>query len=178
LGILVGPEELAGGDRVDTLGAVALFIAALSWSIGSLYSRKAPLTNSPFLNTSMQMIAGGAALFALGFMSGEWNRLEMSAISFRSFLSWGYLAIFGSLVGFSAYIWLLKVTTPAKVSTYAYVNPLVAVFFGWLLAEEEISLRTILASSVIIASVVIITLPKNFNGWKIPLLASKTPVEP
>ncbi len=177
LGILVGPEELAGGERVDEMGAAVLFMAALSWAIGSLYSRQAPLTDSPFLNTAMQMIAGGVLLFILGFASGEWNRLDIAQITWRSFLSWGYLAVFGSLVGFSAYIWLLKVSTPSKVTTYAYVNPVVAVFFGWALAGEELSARTLLASAVIISSVVIITLPKKFNGWR-SVFNPKTPVEP
>ena len=178
LGILIGPEELVGGESVDSLGAFALFIAALTWSIGSMYSRKAPLPSSPFLNTAMQMIAGGALLLILSLVSGEWQQLNFAAMTTRSILSWAYLAVFGSLIGFSAYIWLLKVSTPQKVTTYAYVNPVVAVFFGWALAGEELSVRTILASVVIVASVIIITLPKNLNGWPKSLFASKTPIEP
>lgn len=178
LGILIGPEELVGGKSVDAFGALALFIAALAWSIGSMYSRTAPLTPSPFLNTAMQMITGGALLMVLSLASGEWNQLNFVAMSARSVLSWLYLAVFGSLIGFSAYIWLLKVSTPSKVTTYAYVNPVVAVFFGWALAGEELSTRTVLASAVIVASVIIITLPKNFNGWRKLLVSSKTPIEP
>lgn len=178
LGILIGPEELVGGKSVDPVGAVALFIAALAWSVGSMYSRKAPAPASPFLNTAMQMIAGGTLLMILSLFSGEWQQLNFAAMSARSILSWIYLAVFGSLIGFSAYIWLLKVSTPSKVSTYAYVNPVIAVFFGWALAGEELSMRTILASAVIVASVIIITLPKNFNGWRKLLFASKTPIEP
>lgn len=178
LAILVGPEELAGGDRINPFGALVLLIASLSWSFGSLYSRKAPVPSSAFLNTAMQMIGGGLLLIILGFLSGEWSRLNVGEISTRSFFSLAYLGVFGSLIGFSAYIWLLKVSTPAKVTTYAYVNPVVAVIFGWLLAGEELSMRTILASAVIIGSVVIITLPKNLNGWRRSLFASKTPIEP
>ncbi|MBL7994404.1 drug/metabolite exporter YedA [bacterium] len=178
LAILVGPEELAGGERIDPIGAIALLIASLAWSFGSLYSRKAPVPSSAFLNTSMQMIGGGVLLIILGFVTGESGRLNVSEITARSFFSLVYLAAFGSLIGFSAYIWLLKVSTPAKVTTYAYVNPVVAVIFGWLLAGEELSMRTILASVVIIGSVVIITLPKNLNGWRKPFFVSKTPIEP
>lgn len=178
LAILIGPEEIVGGGRIDTIGAAALLIAALLWSIGSLYSRKAPVPSSAFLNTSMQMIAGGILLIVLGFTTGESSKLNISDITARSFLSLGYLATFGSLIGFSAYIWLLKVSTPSKVTTYAYVNPVVAVVFGWLLAGEELSIRTILASTVIIGSVIIITLPKNLNGWRKSFFATKTPIEP
>lgn len=124
------------------------------------------------------MIAGGALLMILSLFSGEWQQLNFAAMSARSILSWVYLAVFGSLIGFSAYIWLLKVSTPSKVTTYAYVNPVVAVFFGWALAGEELSMRTILASAVIVASVIIITLPKSFNGWRKSFFASKTPIEP
>lgn len=177
LTILVGPEELVGGERIDPLGAFALLIASLLWSVGSLYSRKAPLTSSPFLNTSLQMMSGGILLIVLGFLTGEWSKLDINEISSRSVLSVIYLSAFGSLIGFSAYIWLLKVSTPSKVTTYAYVNPLVAVIFGWALAGEELSMRTILASAVIVASVIIITLPKNFNGWR-SIFDSKIPVEP
>lgn len=178
LAILIGPEELAGGERINPIGATALLIAALSWSFGSLYSRKAIVPSSGFLNTSMQMIGGGILLIILGFATGEWNRLNVGDISARSFFSLAYLAAFGSLIGYSAYIWLLKVSTPSKVTTYAYVNPVVAVIFGWLLAGEELSMRTILASAVIIGSVIIITLPKNFNGWRKSFFATKTPIEP
>lgn len=178
LAILIGPEELAGGERIDPIGAIALLIAALSWSFGSLYSRKATVPSSGFLNTSMQMIGGGILLLILGFATGEWNRLNVGDISARSFFSLAYLAAFGSLIGYSAYIWLLKVSTPSKVTTYAYVNPVVAVIFGWLLAGEELSMRTIMASVVIIGSVIIITLPKNLNGWRKSFFATKTPIEP
>jgi len=160
LGILVGPEQL-GGERIDSLGALALIIATLTWAAGSLYSRKAPLPSSPFLATGMEMIAGGLILIITGSLTGEWSRLNIETVTTSSFLALLYLIFFGSLVGFSAYIWLLKHSTPSRVSTYAYVNPVVAVILGWLIANEPITLRTILASVVIIGSVIIITIPKK-----------------
>jgi drug/metabolite transporter (DMT)-like permease len=159
--ILVGPEELIGGGRVHALGAAVLVVAALSWASGSLYSRRAELPPSPVLSTGMQMLMGGLCLMVVGVSSGEHHRLDVSGISTSSFVSLVYLILFGSLVGFSAYVWLLKQTTPSRVATYAYVNPVVAVFLGWLVDREPLTVRTLLSAAVIVAAVVIVTLPKN-----------------
>jgi drug/metabolite transporter (DMT)-like permease len=105
----------------------------------------------------MQMLTGGASLLVLGIALGEPWTYDFAAISARSVLGWAYLIVFGSIVGFSAYIWLLRVSTPARVSTYAYVNPVVAVFLGWLLADEPLTLRTLVAAAVIVSGVVLIT---------------------
>lgn len=155
--LLVSPGELAGGSHVDPVGAAVLMLAALSWAAGSLYSRRARLPDSPLLGTAMEMFAGGVLLLMAGLVTGEWARLEIDEVSLRSVLSVGYLIVFGSLIGFTAYIWLLKVTTPARVSTYAYVNPVVAVFLGWALASEPLTFRTLLAAAVIVTAVVLIT---------------------
>jgi drug/metabolite transporter (DMT)-like permease len=157
---LVGPDAVMGGGRVDFLGAVALVLASLTWAIGSIYSRHAPMP-SPFLSSGMQMLAGGAALLLLGLGVGELGAFDASAVSLRSVFGWIYLIVFGSIVGFSAYIWLLRVSTPARVSTYAYVNPVVAVFLGWLLADELLTLRTMIAAAVIVSGVVLITLARK-----------------
>jgi drug/metabolite transporter (DMT)-like permease len=146
----------AGDHYLEPAGAIVLVLAALSWSIGSLYSRGARLPASPFLATAMEMLMGGALLLVVGLLTGEWTQLGMQ-VSFRSFLALGYLIVFGSIVAFTAYIWLLRVTTPARASTYAYVNPVVAVLLGWALGNEPLTPRTLLAAAVIIVAVVFIT---------------------
>lgn len=155
--LLVGPGELAGGHHVDSLGAAVLIMASLSWAAGSLYSRRAQLPASPLLTTGMEMLAGGALLLIAGSLADEWARFELSALSVRSSLALTYLIVFGALVGFTAYIWLLRVSTPAQASTYAYVNPVVAIFLGWALAGEPLTARTLLAAAIIVAAVVVIT---------------------
>lgn len=153
---LIAPGHFAGQGRVDPLGAAALLFAALSWSAGSLYSRRAELPVSTLMAISMEMLGGGALLWAVGLLAGEGAGLHLAAVSSRSLLSLGYLIVFGSLLGFSAYIWLLGVTTPARVSTYAYVNPVVAVLLGWTLAGEAVTLRTGLAAVGIVGAVALI----------------------
>ena len=160
LALLVGPEQFLGGAHTDHLGALVLAFGCLSWSIGSVYSRHAPLPPSPQLATAMEMLAGGALLLLASAVRGEWPLLDLHAISPRSLLALGYLVVFGSLVAFSAYIWLLRQTSAARVSTYAYVNPVVAMLLGWALADEPLSPRTLLAAGVIVAGVVLITTSK------------------
>jgi drug/metabolite transporter (DMT)-like permease len=155
--ILIGPEKLGTETNINITGAIVLILAALAWAGGSLYSRHANLPPSPLLSTAMEMLAGGVLLFILGFATGEWPKLQIQNVSLLSFLSLGYLAIFGSLIGFTAYIWLLGKVSPAKVSTYAYVNPVVAVFLGWALANEPLNFRTVVATGVIVTAVVLIT---------------------
>ena len=130
LTLLVAPGRFAGNGSVDLLGAGALLLAALCWTTGSLYSRHARLPASVLTATAMQMIGGGVLLGLVGLAAGEGSRLDLAAVSPRSVLSLGYLVVFGSLLGFSAYVWLLRATTPARVSTYAYVNPVVGGFSG------------------------------------------------
>lgn len=154
--LLVAPGRLGGGERVDPMGAAALLTAALSWSIGSLYARRAPLPSSTLTAVSMEMIGGGCLLWITGLLLHEGSRLDLAAVSTKSALSLVYLIVFGSLVGFSAYVWLLKVTTPARVSTYAYVNPIVAVLLGTLFAGEALTLRIGLAAVSIVAAVALI----------------------
>lgn len=156
IGLLVVPGRFGGGEHVDPLGAGALLLAALSWSFGSLASRRAHLPSSTLAAVSMEMIAGGALLWAAGLALGEGSRLALTAVSLRSALSLGYLTVFGSLVGFSAYVWLLRAATPARVSTYAYVNPVVAVLLGTLFAGEALTLRTAMATAGIVAAVALI----------------------
>ena len=165
--ILIGPSALnpsaasaaaaSRGDGVVLGGAVVLILASLSWAIGSVYSQQAPMPRSAFVATGIEMLAGGAIMFLLGAFSGELAALDVAAITTKSWLAFAYLTTIGSLVGFTAYIWLLKVEPPSRVATYAYVNPVVAVFLGWALAGEDLSLRTAIAAAIIIAAVAIIT---------------------
>jgi drug/metabolite transporter (DMT)-like permease len=155
--LLVGPAELLGAEGVYLPGAIALLAGSLSWSVGSIYSRRAPTPKGAMLGVGMQMICGGALLLLLGTLAGEWSRLDLAAVSLRSALAVLYLAIFGSIIGYTAYMWLLQVVSPARVATYAYVNPVVAVLLGWALAGEALTLRMGIAALVIVAGVALIT---------------------
>jgi drug/metabolite transporter (DMT)-like permease len=159
---LVGPDALLGGGRADLVGAVVVVIGSFSWALGSVYSRHAATPPSPFLATAMQMLAGGAALLVLSVVLGEPWAFDFGAVSRRSLLGLGYLVVFGSIVAFSAYIWLLRVSTPTRVSTYAYVNPVIAVLLGWALAGEALTARVAVAAAIIVSGVALITLaPKQ-----------------
>jgi drug/metabolite transporter (DMT)-like permease len=158
--LLVGPEQILGGEHVDHAGALALAFGCLTWSVGSVYSRHAPLPASPQLATAMEMLAGGVLLLAASLARGEWQQFDVQAISLRSLAALGYLVVFGSLVALTAYVWLLRQTTPARVSTYAYVNPVVAMLLGWALAGEPLTPRTLVAAAVIVGGVVLITRSK------------------
>jgi drug/metabolite transporter (DMT)-like permease len=133
-------------------------MASLYWAIGSLYARGAKLPSSPLLGTGMEMLAGSAGLFIMATISGEWGRLDLAAISTRSWLGMIYLIVFGAWVGFASYTWLLRVAPTMLVSTYAYVNPLVAIFLGAMLAGEELTPRVLFAAAIIVGSVVLITM--------------------
>ncbi len=155
--ILVSPVPLTGGSlEIDPVGAAVVLFAAVSWALGSIYSRHAPAHESAFLMTGMKMLTGGLLLLLAGTFAGEWSRLDVGAISAKSWFALGYLIIFGALIGFTAYIWLLKNTTLPRASTYAYVNPIVAVLLGWMLASEPMNGRVIAAAAVIVAGVVIV----------------------
>jgi drug/metabolite transporter (DMT)-like permease len=156
--MLIGPAAVLGGGGVDPVGAIVVALGSLSWAAGSIYARQANMPKRPRLATGMQMIAGGAGLLIVGVVAGEVPRLHVEAVSLRSALALVYLILFGAIVAYSAYIWLLQVSTPARVSTYAYVNPVVAVILGWALAGEELSGRMLMAAVVIVAGVAMITL--------------------
>jgi drug/metabolite transporter (DMT)-like permease len=135
---------------------MVLILAAISWAAGGLYASRAKLPSSSLLSAAMQMIAGGGLLVLAGTASGEWSKLHLSAVSPRSLLALAYLVLFGSLVGLTSYLWLIKETTPAKASTYAFVNPVVAILLGWALAGETLGPRTALAAAVALSGVVLI----------------------
>ena len=155
LAILVAPTE--GGVAVDPLGAGALLLASFSWAVAGVRSKRMALPASPPMSSGIQMLAGGTLLVIVGALFGDFGRLDLAGMSTRSLAAVGYLIVFGSLVGFSAFAWLLQVTTPSRVATYAYVNPVVAVLLGWALAGERLGMREIVAAVVIIAAVGLIT---------------------
>jgi drug/metabolite transporter (DMT)-like permease len=159
--LLIGPEKIVTGEGLQMAGVIALLISTMAWAAGSLYSRRAILPRSPLLATSMEMLAGGGLLLLFGVLTGEPARLHLEMISLRSSLALVYLTVFGSLISFPAYIWLLRASTPSRVSTYAFVNPVIAVVLGWALGGEEITTRIAVAAVVIVAAVVLIVVKRR-----------------
>ncbi|HSF39744.1 MAG TPA: EamA family transporter, partial [Thermoanaerobaculia bacterium] len=156
LGLMLLVKPGFGGD-VPLLGAAVLVLASLSWAWGSLWGQRAKLPESPLLTTGMQMLAGGALLFLASLVTGEPGRFELAQVSMKSVLALGYLVVFGAIVAFTAYVWLMRVASPVLVSTYAYVNPVVAVLLGWAFASEPLTAGTLVAAAVILTGVALIT---------------------
>jgi drug/metabolite transporter (DMT)-like permease len=161
LGLLVGPGALHGGGVIDLTGAGVLVLGSLSWAIGSLYTQRAPRPSSPNRGSGAQMFAGGLCLLAVALATGEGAQLDLAHASTRSLLGFAYLVTFGSLIGFTAYMYMLAHTTAAKAGTYAYVNPVVAVLLGWAFANEPVTSRTLVAAAVILVGVAIITAARD-----------------
>jgi drug/metabolite transporter (DMT)-like permease len=155
-GIALLLDPTASRGVLTPEGAIVLLVGTISWAGGSIYSRTSPMRVDPFLGTAMQMLCGAVLLGIAGAAIGEWPQVRLEEITLRSILALGYLAVFGSLVAFTAYIWLLHHTTTAKASTYAYVNPVVALILGWAIGGEELAGRTVAAAAIIIGSVVVI----------------------
>jgi drug/metabolite transporter (DMT)-like permease len=159
--VLVGPGNFGGQGDVRPLGALVLILGSLSWAIGSFWSRDAKLPDSGLLTTGMEMLGGGALLLIVGVQSGELHRLDIHHVSHASALGFAYLITFGSLLGFTSYIWLLDKVSPAHLGTYAYVNPIVAVLLGWAVAGERLSVRTGVAAAIVICAVALITTARS-----------------
>ena len=164
LGLLVGTDALHGRGAIDNAGVVGLMIASLLWAAGSLYTKHAAKASTGLHGAATQMVSGGLCLLLVAVSLGEPATLDLAHASRRSLLGFFYLVTFGSLVGFTAYVYLLAHTTAAKASTYAYVNPVVAVLLGWALAHEEVTSRTLLAAVVILAGVAIITVARDTSA--------------
>lgn len=148
---------IGGADSHDVLvGIGALVIATITWSAGSVYSRSAPLAKPTLLSTAMMMIGGGALLVIAGMFLGELGRFDAAAVSTRSLIALAYLIVFGSIIAFSCFVWLFQVVRPALAGTYAYVNPIVAVFLGWALADEAITREMAVGAVLIIGAVVLV----------------------
>ncbi|MGD0610102.1 MAG: EamA family transporter [Anaerolineales bacterium] len=170
--LLVGPS-LWGGARAEfnPLGIGILLAAALFWSFGSIYSRSADLPGSSLLATGMEMLAGGLGLYLAASLKGEWHLLVLTQVAASSWLGLAYLIVFGSMVGFTAYAWLLRNAPLPLVSTYAYVNPLVAILLGGLFAHELLNARILLAALIILSSVVVINISRQV---KLPARSAAT----
>lgn len=152
--ILVNPFRSAWQKPdINLLGVALLLLAGLAWAIGSVYSKSADLPRSPLLGTGMELLAGSAGSFVTGLVMGEGRQLDLAAISIRSFAGLGYLTVVGSLIAFVCYTWLLRVAPTNLVMTYAYVNPVVAIIVGSLLAHEALSPAIVIAIPLILSAV-------------------------
>jgi drug/metabolite transporter (DMT)-like permease len=156
LAVLVGPSLLAGDGEMNLLGIASLALAALAWSGGAMFSRRAAAPPSPVRTTAMQMIAGSLLSVAAGFAIGEHHQFAPAEITPESMVAVAYLVVAGALVGFTAYLWLMRVSTPSRVTTHAYVNPVVAVLLGWAILGEPVTTRTAIAMAIIVVAVVLI----------------------
>lgn len=156
--ILAAPGDVLSGDAVHLPSVLALSIGCLSWAGGSLYGRKAVLPASAAMNSAVQMLGGGSLMLLAGVLRGELSGFQPQAVSTTSVLAFLYLLVFGSIVAFSAYAWLIREVDPTLVATHTYVNPVVAVFLGWWLADEMVGQRVVWAALLIVSSVVLVTL--------------------
>jgi drug/metabolite transporter (DMT)-like permease len=158
VGILLGPalRFSSNGGRQPAIGMSILLVSSFIWSAGSLYSRISKHAASPFLTAAQQMLCGGSLLLFTSFAIGETRRFHPNSMSILSLASFAYLVIIGAVIGYTAYIWLLRHCDPAKVATYAYVNPIVAVLLGATFAGETLTMRTLVAAALIIGSVALV----------------------
>jgi drug/metabolite transporter (DMT)-like permease len=172
--LLVAPSLLNGNPAAShPLGIITLLFAAFFWSLGSIYSRHAHLPESSLLSTGMEMLAGGVGLYLAGTLTGEWHLLVLANISGRSWLALVYLVLFGSMLGFTAYAWLLRSAPVSLVATYAYVNPVVAIFLGSLFAQEALTAHILFSALIIIGSVVLINASPRLKPQAPPVVAGK-----
>jgi len=155
--VLVSHSLNLGGAPIDGRGAAALVFAAMTWGIASALNRKLPLPESKGMSSGIQMLAGGVLLAVGSAAFGEFRAFRVEAVSGKAWLSLIYLIVAGSIIGFTAYVWLLHHQSPTKVGTYAYVNPVVAVVVGYFLGGETLGLRTVVGTLFVLISVVIIT---------------------
>jgi drug/metabolite transporter (DMT)-like permease len=167
LGLLLGFAGVAalvagtGSGRVEVTGVVLVLAASLSWAAGSVWSRAAPLVRRPLVMTGMEMLAGGVACFAVGFAVGEGGDLRLGEVSAGAWVALGYLIVFGSLLAYTAYVWLLQTAPLSLVTTYAFVNPLVAILLGTVFLSEPFTARTIVATALIVLGVMLIVLKRR-----------------
>lgn len=167
VGLLVNIGDQAA-DGVPMIGAAAVIVAAFFWALGSLYARGAALPQSPFMSTATQLLWGGVFQAILAVVSGELAAFQIADMSALSFVAMIYLAIVSSIIAFSAFTWLMRVSDPARVATYAFVNPVIAFILGWLLLGEPITLRTVIAAAVIVVAVALILRAQNRKPAALP----------
>jgi drug/metabolite transporter (DMT)-like permease len=174
VGVLLGPAlRFSSTDgRHPAIGMSILLVSSFIWSAGSLYSRSAKHAPSPFLTAAQQMLCGGLLLLIAGFLTGELRSFHPRSITMLSVVSFVYLIVIGAVVGYTAYIWLLRHCEPAKVATYAYVNPIVAVLLGAGFAGEKLSIRVLIAAALIIGSVAIVITTQQLRARAEPAIGS------
>ena len=153
VGLLLAPGGGGGSDR--TLGFLLVLFASFSWALGSFLSARVPLPSDGLLSTALQMFCGGCVLAVAAAVSGEWGDFDVSAVSTDSWLALTYLVLIGSIVAYTAYVWLLQNAPISRVATYAYVNPTIAIFLGWLILDERVTATTLLGAAIVIGSVAV-----------------------
>jgi drug/metabolite transporter (DMT)-like permease len=166
--VLMNHSFNLGGAPIDTAGAIALIIAALGWSVASALTLKMQLPSSKVMNSGAQMLAGGILLTVASAALGEFRDFHPATVSRAAWISLFYLIVAGSIIAFTAYVWLIHHESPTKVGTYAYVNPVVAVLLGYLFAGEPLGLRTILGTLFVLISIVVITTTRRKTAVTIP----------
>lgn len=170
--VLLSP---AGDGGADPAGTAVICLAALSWGLGSVWSRRLPLPRRPAVATALEMLGGGALLTTVAAVGGEFGRVDLGAVTLASWAALAYLVVFGSLVAFSAYVWLLANVRSDLASTYAYVNPLVAVLLGWALLGETVTARTLLGGAVIVVAVGLVLAGRRQPGEAAPGAGRRLP---
>lgn len=155
VGLLMGRSALNSGPGVF-VGSVAIVIGAISWSVGIIYSRNSHLSGHPLLLSALSLLAGSVQLLLVGTIAGEYRGFSFASVSTRSWLALAYLIVFGSVVAFTAYNWLLEHYSPTLVATHTYVNPIVAVLFGWLFAGEAVTFSVLLSAALVIGAVMLV----------------------
>src|SRR6266852_982296 len=155
VGLLMGRSALNSGPGVF-IGSLAVLLGALSWSAGIIYSRRSHLSGHPLLLSALSLLAGSVQLLLVGTAVGEYRGFSFASVSPRSWYALGYLILFGSVVAFTAYNWLLEHYSPTLVATHTYVNPIVAVLLGWLLAGEAVTLNVLLSTALVIGAVMLV----------------------
>jgi len=166
--ISVGDSGADASGSGQLYGVLGVTIATIGWSIGSLYGTRAPTSESTLVAAGMQMLSGGAVLLIIGTAMGEWSGFDAAAVSTNSWLALAYLIVFGAIVAYTAYSWLLKNVSPAMISTYAYVNPVIAVFLGWMIAGESLTGQMLIGAAIIVGSVMLIKTEKKPKKEAVP----------
>jgi drug/metabolite transporter (DMT)-like permease len=170
VGMLVGPSA-----KIDALGAAVILLGSLSWAAGSVYARVAPLPKAPVLSTAMQLLCAGVLLGIVGLSTGEGSRVHLGSVSLASYAAFVFLIVFSSIIAFTVYGWLLQNASTSLSSTYAYVNPAVAVLLGWALLGEHVGSKEIASGAVILASVAMIVFGKGVRVVAEPTAESLAP---
>jgi drug/metabolite transporter (DMT)-like permease len=155
VGLLMGRSALTSGPGIF-LGSLAVLLGAFSWAVGIVYSRRSHLSGHPLLLSALSLLAGSLQLLLVGTISREYRGFFLASVSLLSWLALGYLIVFGSVVAFTAYNWLLEHYSPTLVATHTYINPLVAVLLGWLLAGEAVTLNVLLSTALVIGAVMLV----------------------